>query len=157
MLVKNLNNFRNEQEAALINEKHHQEIELYRIQLANAASTIKQLQDKLNAYQSKRVDIAEKLHNIMEAQWQKTLELITNPNTSTNSNRANSMSCEQSKSIDLGKIDKNKIDGVTVLYRNNAENETFETPTTSRHKKKNDQSEYADKLHAYIDLVSIIK
>ncbi|KAL9910665.1 centriole duplication and spindle assembly protein centrobin isoform 2-T2 [Glossina fuscipes fuscipes] len=75
-------NEKNEQELNLLQEKHHEEVELYRIQLANASKKIDELEMKLNLYKSKRADIAEKLHNVMETQWQKALEILTSPTQS---------------------------------------------------------------------------
>lgn len=46
--------FRNEEEIKLINEKHNEEMSLYRIQLINSAKTIDHLQEKLKMYQTKR-------------------------------------------------------------------------------------------------------
>lgn len=45
---------RNEQEFALLQEKHEKEIELYRIQLGNATKLIGQLEQSLSAYKVKR-------------------------------------------------------------------------------------------------------
>lgn len=45
---------RNEQEFALLQEKHEKEIELYRIQLGNATKLIGQLEHSLSAYKAKR-------------------------------------------------------------------------------------------------------
>uniref|UniRef100_A0A1A9W7K8 Uncharacterized protein n=1 Tax=Glossina brevipalpis TaxID=37001 RepID=A0A1A9W7K8_9MUSC len=75
-------NEKNEQELNLLQEKHKEEVELYRIQLANASKKIDELEMKLNLYKSKRADIAEKLHNVMETQWQKALEILTSPTQS---------------------------------------------------------------------------
>lgn len=45
---------RNDQEYELLTQKHNEEISLYQIQLNNSSKTIIELQDKLNAYQTKR-------------------------------------------------------------------------------------------------------
>lgn len=47
-------NTKNEQEIELLQEKHREEVELYRIQLSNATKTIEELQEKLDAFRSKR-------------------------------------------------------------------------------------------------------
>lgn len=49
------------------------------MQLLNATRSIETLESKLSEYQIRRHDIAENLHNIMEIQWKKTLEVLTNP------------------------------------------------------------------------------
>ena len=73
--------FRNEEEIDLINRKCTEEVELYKVQLLNATRTIEMLESKLGEYQVRRHDIAENLHSIMETQWKKTLEILTNPST----------------------------------------------------------------------------
>lgn len=70
---------RNEEEIDLITQKSAEEVELYKVQLVNATRTIESLESKLNEYQIRRHDIAENLHSIMETQWKKTLEILTNP------------------------------------------------------------------------------
>lgn len=56
-----------------------EEVELLKVQLLNATRTIEALESKLGEYQIRRHDIAENLHSIMETQWKKTLEILTNP------------------------------------------------------------------------------
>ncbi|XP_016996404.2 centrobin [Drosophila takahashii] len=73
-------NEKNNQELNLIQEKHHEEVELYRLQLANASKKIDEMDLKLSCYKTKRADIAEKLHGVMEAQWQQALAILTTPN-----------------------------------------------------------------------------
>ncbi|XP_022218023.2 centrobin [Drosophila obscura] len=72
-------NEKNNQELNLIQEKHDEEVELYRLQLANASKKIDELDLKLSVYKNKRADIAEKLHGVMEAQWQQALAILTSP------------------------------------------------------------------------------
>ena len=76
-----MNYFRNEEEIGLINQKCSEEVELYRIQLLNATKTIESLEMNLREYQIRRHNIAENLHSVMETQWKKTLEILTNPST----------------------------------------------------------------------------
>ncbi|XP_030570421.1 centrobin [Drosophila novamexicana] len=73
-------NEKNNQELNLTQEKHNEEVELYRLQLANASKNIDELELKLSTYKTKRADIAEKLHGVMEAQWQQALAILTSPN-----------------------------------------------------------------------------
>lgn len=54
------------------------------MQLLNATRTIEALETKLNEFQIRRHDIAENLHSIMETQWKKTLEILTNPSQPRN-------------------------------------------------------------------------
>lgn len=56
-----------------------EEVELYKVQLLNASRTIESLESKLHEYQIRRHSIADNLHSIMEVQWKKTLEILTNP------------------------------------------------------------------------------
>ena len=63
----------------MIKQKCSEEIDLYRIQLVNATKTIESLEAKLEEYQTKRQNIADSLHNIMESQWKKILDVLTCP------------------------------------------------------------------------------
>lgn len=54
------------------------------MQLLNATRTIESLESKLGEYQIRRNDIAENLHSIMEMQWKKTVDILTNPSSLTN-------------------------------------------------------------------------
>jgi predicted nucleic acid-binding Zn-ribbon protein len=133
--------FRNEQEITLLDEKHKEEVALYQLKLANSSRTIQELEEKLSSYQSKRADMAEKLHSVMETQWKKALEILTSPS---------SVVCEDDDLNDrlnrfkLRNSDKNRMDGVESV-RNIAENEVFQTPI----KQKLPQ----DVLHNYIELL----
>lgn len=70
---------KNEEEIDLTRRKCREEVELYRIQLLNANRTIDSLEMKLNEYQMRRVNIADNLHNIMETQWKKILDVLSCP------------------------------------------------------------------------------
>lgn len=118
---------------------------MYRIQLENSSKTIDHLQDKLNRYQSRRADIAEKLHTVMETQWQKALEIITS---------SSSEEKKKHRPIDVSKLDKERADGVSNLIENKIENEIFQTPTSSRNQRGDCDRRHSDKLQAYIELVN---
>jgi len=45
----------------------------------NAAKTIESLECKLEEYQTRRQNIADNLHSIMESQWKKILDVLTCP------------------------------------------------------------------------------
>jgi hypothetical protein len=70
---------KNEEEVDLTRRKCREEVELYRVQLINANRTIDTLEMKLNEYQMRRVNIADNLHNIMETQWKKILDVLSCP------------------------------------------------------------------------------
>ncbi|XP_055845678.1 polyamine-modulated factor 1-binding protein 1 [Episyrphus balteatus] len=129
-------NEKNEQELNLLQEKHEEEVELYRIQLANASKKIADLEAKLSSYKTRRADIAEKLHSVMEVQWQKALEILTSPNSSNPQALGN-------KSVSLENV------------QSTAENEQFETPKTSRQQNNQTTEEplHMDRLQAYIELL----
>lgn len=130
-------NEKNEQELNLLQQKHDEEVELYRIQLANASKKIAELESKLNSYKTKRADIAEKLHSVMEAQWQKALEILTSPNSS------NPQAMDNKASISMENV------------QSTAENEQFETPKTSRQNNNRtvEDPPHLDRLQAYIELL----
>ncbi|KAH8380489.1 hypothetical protein KR009_011049 [Drosophila setifemur] len=139
-------NEKNNQELNLTQEKHNEEVELYRLQLANASKKIDELELKLSCYKTKRADIAEKLHGVMEAQWQQALAILTSPNQNA---LRNASSDTDGESPEL----------------NNAR--TYpETPKTSKSQRSNsteknnldvvgkrDPASPMDKLQAYIELL----
>ncbi|XP_034109903.1 nucleoprotein TPR [Drosophila albomicans] len=138
-------NEKNNQELNLIQEKHNEEVELYRLQLANASKKIEELEFKLSGYKNKRADIAEKLHGVMEAQWQQALAILTSPN--------------QTFQISGGETDTESPD------LNNARHYA-DTPKSSKTQRSNnteknnldvvgkkDPSSPMDKLQAYIELL----
>lgn len=141
-------NEKNELELKLLQEKQKEEVELYRIQLANATKKIEDLELKLSLYKSKRADIAEKLHNVMETQWQKALEILTSPNLTR---------LTQLETTDNESPDGNETHNNALLQQQNHQNH-YETPKTS--KKENNlnlpknTSPPVDKLQAYIELVT---
>ncbi|KAH8278306.1 hypothetical protein KR044_010884 [Drosophila immigrans] len=138
-------NEKNNQELNLIQEKHNEEVELYRLQLANASKKIEDLELKLSCYKNKRADIAEKLHGVMEAQWQQALAILTSPN--------------QTFQISGGETDAESPD------LNNARHYA-DTPKSSKTQRSNnteknnldvvgkkEPSSPMDKLQAYIELL----
>ncbi|KAJ6633474.1 Centrobin [Pseudolycoriella hygida] len=119
-------NCRNEEEISLINRKHSEEVEVYRIQLQNASKTISQLQ-------AKRVDIAEQLHDIMETQWQRALEIISTGNR----NNAG---------------DRHQLEKQNAVTNNKSE--FFETPTNNRTAPKFEDGQTSDeRVQSFIDLL----
>lgn len=144
-------NEKNELELNLLQEKHNEEVELYRIQLANASKKIDDLEMKLNVYKSKRADIAEKLHNVMETQWQKALEILTSPHNLTRSTHNDTEN-------DSTSPETNETHNRAILQRL----QQFETPKCSKKEnnlnvlQKNETSPM-DKLQAYIELVRTVE
>ena len=109
--------------------------------MSHSAKTIHDLEEKIATYQSKRADIAERLHGLMETQWKKALEILTSPST---------LSEEDDLSFRINRFkmknsDKDKMDGVVKTVRNIAENEVFETPSKPTLPQ--------EVLHNYIDLL----
>ncbi|XP_053695378.1 golgin subfamily A member 6-like protein 4 [Sabethes cyaneus] len=142
----------NEQEIKLLNEKYYEQESLYRLQLANSSKTIHELESKLASYQNRRADIAEQLHTIMEAQWQKALEVLTSPSSAAFDQSGQQTQSRFSK-LCVDHIDKDQLDGVKTL-KSVAENEIFQTPISSRQQKSGDRSSLPkDLLHNYIELL----
>ncbi|XP_055639002.1 myosin heavy chain, striated muscle isoform X2 [Toxorhynchites rutilus septentrionalis] len=146
----------NEQEIKLLNEKYDEQEALYRLQLTNSSKTIHELEEKLASYQNRRVDIASQLHSIMEAQWQKALEVLTSPARNAGLNE-NDTSFRFSK-LSVDHIDKDQLDGVGALKSFTDNCTSFQTPVSSRHHTK--QNSCAEKtslprdlLHNYIELL----
>ncbi|XP_036337203.1 paramyosin [Rhagoletis pomonella] len=145
-------NEKNEMELNLLQEKHKEEVELYRIQLANASKKIGDLETKLNAYRAKRAVIAEKLHDVMEDQWQKALEILTSPGDRSQQ-ISNNTDCES-----IGNIENDT----------NKDEMNYETPKKNKPRDRilkikennlnnvNDRRaspEPMDRLQAYIELL----
>lgn len=61
----------------MLEEKHTEELQLYKLQLAQAMQQISQLEAKLQVYSSRKSEIVEKLHDVMETQWQEALRIIS--------------------------------------------------------------------------------
>ncbi|KAH8345643.1 hypothetical protein KR067_000179 [Drosophila pandora] len=140
-------NEKNNQELSLIQEKHHEEVELYRLQLANASKKIDELELKLSCYKTKRADIAEKLHGVMEAQWQQALAILTSPGQNS-------------------QIPASDTEGESPDLNNARVYPDVETPKTSKSQRSNnteknnldvvgkrDPASPMDKLQAYIELL----
>lgn len=147
---------KNNLEIQLLQEKHNEECELYRIQLENATKTIEQLENELQSMKRKRAVIAEKLHNVMEVQWQKALEILTSPNqTIAESTNESSRTDSGSPEINDGSYKDTKNDNSTTTVNNYSS-------TPKSNKKQNNLNVQScksavispvDKLQAYIELV----
>ncbi|GAB0088251.1 hypothetical protein DMENIID0001_026450 [Sergentomyia squamirostris] len=72
---------KHEQEISLLTEKHSEELSLSHFQLVVATKTIDELREKLTGYENRRMDIAQRLHGVMEVQWQKALEILSSPSS----------------------------------------------------------------------------
>lgn len=60
----------------LLEEKHTEELQLYKLQIAEAVQQISQLEAKLQGYNSRKSGMVEKLHSLMETQWQEALRIV---------------------------------------------------------------------------------
>ncbi|XP_053606002.1 centrosome-associated protein CEP250 [Plodia interpunctella] len=72
-------------EINVLEEKQKEEINLYRLQLAQASEKIGLLESKLDSYRRRRGQIASQLHGVMESQWRQALLILTNGNPNTSS------------------------------------------------------------------------
>jgi hypothetical protein len=61
----------------LLEEKHMEELQLYKLQLAQAMQQVSDLEAKLQGYNSRKSEMVDKLHSVMEIQWQQALRIIT--------------------------------------------------------------------------------
>lgn len=98
--------------------------------MLNATQTIESLESKLNEYQIRRHDIAENLHSIMETQWKKTLEILTNP----------------SKLRDYSDMMSNEVS-------ESDNNKQFQQAQASNNLSKSEENLKADMLRNYIEKV----
>ncbi|KAL4708842.1 hypothetical protein ACJJTC_019358 [Scirpophaga incertulas] len=67
-------------EVNLLEEKQREEINLYRLQLAQASEKIGLLESKLESYRQRRATMAGQLHGVMQAQWRQALRILTASN-----------------------------------------------------------------------------
>lgn len=90
--------------------------------------------------------MAERLHTVMETQWQRALEILASPTTSD------------------GKGGVDTSETTTEGHRTNAENEVFQTPTTSAKRCLTNNNTTVgnsaergtvDRVQEYIELVSL--
>jgi hypothetical protein len=77
LLYSNPIYFRHQLEMQLLEEKHAEEFQLYKLQLAQAVQQISQLEAKLQGYNSRKSEMVEKLHSVMETQWQEALRIVS--------------------------------------------------------------------------------
>lgn len=68
--------FRHRLEMQLLEEKHVEELQLYKLQLAQAMQQVSDLEAKLQGYNSRKSEMVDKLHCVMETQWQEALRII---------------------------------------------------------------------------------
>lgn len=76
--VKTLNSYRHALEVRLLEEKHKEEVKLYRLQLSQAQQQVDNLHVKIQQQQERRSNIAQQLHKVMEAQWLEAIKIINN-------------------------------------------------------------------------------
>ncbi|XP_068142092.1 centrobin [Drosophila tropicalis] len=138
-------NEKNNQELNLIQEKHSEEVELYRLQSANAAKKIDELELKLSCYKTKRADIAEKLHGVMEAQWQQALAILTSPSQA--SLMAASDTDSESPDLNNARVYPETPKTSKSQRSNNTEKNNLDVCG------KRDPPSPMDKLQAYIELL----
>jgi hypothetical protein len=77
LLYSNLIDFRHQLEMQLLEEKHTEELQLCRLQLAKAMQQVSDLEAKLQGYNSRKSEMVDKLQNIMQTQWQEALHIIS--------------------------------------------------------------------------------
>ncbi|XP_050081477.1 CAP-Gly domain-containing linker protein 1 [Anopheles aquasalis] len=109
-----------EQEVQLLTERYNEQESLYRLQLANSAKRIHELEDKLRSIQQHRADIASQLHLIMENQWKQALDVLMSPGQHAEDNGCSKVSDQETKSrhfqrFTLEQLDKDRLDGVRSL------------------------------------------
>lgn len=146
---------RNEQECALLSEKYSAEIELYRIQLVNAAKTNEMLTQKVNTFQAKRTDMAERLHTVMETQWHRALEIIASPTNGPTDTANGNATSKPNK--DTAMTNDASIESTLTK----AESDSFHTPKSAatasmqqrRPSRQPSEKGTNDPLQHYIDMV----
>uniref|UniRef100_A0A182NRV1 Uncharacterized protein n=1 Tax=Anopheles dirus TaxID=7168 RepID=A0A182NRV1_9DIPT len=157
-----------EQEIQLLTERYNEQESLYRLQLANSAKRIHELEDKLRTIQTRRADIAEQLHCIMENQWKQALDVLMSPGQQHSSEHNPDLDCAKTAKFNrltLEHVDKDRLDGVRTLKHSllTDESDSFRTPVTqtgpeNRRKSHEERNPVAptfpkELLHNYIELL----
>ncbi|XP_058130193.1 rho-associated protein kinase 1 [Anopheles ziemanni] len=155
-----------EQEIQLLTERYNEQESLYRLQLANSAKRIHELEEKLHTIQHRRADIAEQLHRIMENQWKQALDVLMSPGQRGQENNSSKLSDLEAKSkqfnrFALSQLDKDRLDGVRSLKTSvlTDESDSFRTPVpqTTAERRSTDAGHVPtfpkELLHNYIELL----
>ncbi|XP_050068910.1 trichohyalin [Anopheles maculipalpis] len=145
-----------EQEMQLLTERYNEQESLYRLQLTNSAKRIHELEDKLRTIHSRRADIAEQLHSIMENQWKQALDVLMSPGQQAGTNNVSQQSEAKFNPLTLEHIDKDRLDGVRSLKNSllTDENDSFRTPGRRKSSESNGNPSFPKELlHNYIELL----
>ncbi|XP_035896336.1 227 kDa spindle- and centromere-associated protein-like [Anopheles stephensi] len=150
-----------EQEMQLLTERYNEQESLYRLQLTNSAKRIHELEDKLRTIHSRRADIAEQLHSIMENQWKQALDVLMSPGQQTATNNAAHQAELDAKAakfsrLTLEHVDKDRLDGVSSLKNSilTDENDSYRTPGGRKSLESNGNPSFPKELlHNYIELL----
>ncbi|KFB35880.1 hypothetical protein ZHAS_00002833 [Anopheles sinensis] len=157
-----------EQEIQLLTERYNEQESLYRLQLANSAKRIHELEEKLHTIQHRRADIAEQLHRIMENQWKQALDVLMSPGQRGQEiNNSSKLSDLEAKSkqfnrFTLSQLDKDRLDGVRSLKTSilTDDSDSFRTPVpaqTTAERRSTDAGHVPmfpkELLHNYIELL----
>uniref|UniRef100_A0A182QIX2 Uncharacterized protein n=1 Tax=Anopheles farauti TaxID=69004 RepID=A0A182QIX2_9DIPT len=156
-----------EQEIQLLTERYNEQESLYRLQLANSSKRIHELEDKLRTIQTRRADIAEQLHCIMENQWKQALDVLMSPGQQTSGQDTEHGGTKTAtfSRLSLEHVDKDRLDGVRSLKTSilTDEQDSFRTPVTQtgpeNRRKSNEERNPAaptfpkELLHNYIELL----
>nr|XP_040224116.2 rootletin [Anopheles coluzzii] len=127
-----------EQEIELLTERCNEQESLYRLQLANSAQRIHELEEELRTIRCGRADIAVQVHSIMENQWKQTRDLLmsTGRQIGSTGNHCTLLEQEAGKTtsakfnrLTLEHLDKDRLDGVRSLKHSllTDENDSLQT------------------------------
>ncbi|XP_058059398.1 myosin heavy chain, non-muscle [Anopheles bellator] len=152
-----------EQEVLLLTERYNEQESLYRLQLANSAKRIHELEDKLRTIQNRRADIASQLHLIMETQWKQALDVLMSPGQHSEERYSSKLSDLEAKSqyfqrLSVGQLDKDRLDGVLSLKQAIVSDDVnnFQTPVQASHREPTNGPPSGfpkELLHNYIELL----
>uniref|UniRef100_A0A182PSK2 Uncharacterized protein n=1 Tax=Anopheles epiroticus TaxID=199890 RepID=A0A182PSK2_9DIPT len=120
-----------EQEIELLTERYNEQESLYRLQLANSAQRIHELEDELRTIRCGRADIAVQVHSIMENQWKQTRDLLMSTRKQIGSSEQDATTTAKFSRLTLENLDKDRLDGVRSLKNSllTDDNDSFQTPT----------------------------
>jgi 4-diphosphocytidyl-2C-methyl-D-erythritol kinase len=94
--------FRHQLEMQLLEEKHTEELQLYKLQHAQAVQQISQLKNELQKYGSRKSAMVETLHSLLEAHRQETLRVVSGSSpVATHGAEHTRLQVHQTKSAEL--------------------------------------------------------
>lgn len=138
-------------EIHLIEEKQKEQIRLHELQKDQLKQQINVLQNKLESYHARQSNIAQELHNVMEAQWIEALRIINNNKTPVVDNFEGK--AQKESKTDLETIDE--INKILTAKENLASAEAKQEVSKFNFRDQPNQIKYKIRHHAVNDHIPV--